>query len=102
MVGVSSSWSSVSLKMLAAAYRSGDMSLAYPLARSSPVIVVAVVTMLLGRGDQVLAPLVGRRGAHRVMTAAESGKARVEGNTVTYDRESRALRHGSGTEAPAR
>ena len=29
------------------------MSVAYPLARSSPVIVVLVVTLILGRGDQV-------------------------------------------------
>ena len=38
---------------LAGAYRAGDMSLAYPLARSSPVIVVTIVTLLLGRGDRV-------------------------------------------------
>ena len=38
---------------LAAAYRSGDLSVAYPLARSSPVIVVAVVALILGRSDQV-------------------------------------------------
>jgi len=40
---------------LAGAYRAGDMSIAYPLARSSPVIVVTIVTVLLGRGDQVSA-----------------------------------------------
>ena len=38
---------------LAGAYRSGNLSIAYPLARSSPLIVVAVVTLILGRGDQV-------------------------------------------------
>jgi len=38
---------------LAGAYRSGDMSIAYPIARSSPVIVVTVVSLLIGRGDQV-------------------------------------------------
>lgn len=38
---------------LAGAYRSGDISVAYPLARSSPVIVVTVITLLLGRGHQV-------------------------------------------------
>ncbi len=38
---------------LAAAYRSGDMSIAYPLVRSSPIIVVTVVTLVLGRTDQV-------------------------------------------------
>ncbi len=40
---------------LAGAYRAGEMSVAYPLARSSPVIVVSVVTLMLGRGDQVSA-----------------------------------------------
>ncbi len=44
---------------LAGAYRAGDMSVAYPLARSSPVIVVAVVTLILGRGDQVSTTCVG-------------------------------------------
>ncbi len=38
---------------LAGAYRSGQMSIAYPLARSSPIIVVAAVAMALGRGDQI-------------------------------------------------
>lgn len=39
--------------MLAGAYRHGDISLAYPLARSSPIIVVTVVTLLLGEGRQI-------------------------------------------------
>ena len=43
---------------LAGAYRRGDMSLAYPLARSSPVIVVMVVTIFLGRIDQVSAQCI--------------------------------------------
>ena len=38
---------------LAGAYRNGDMSVAYPLARSSPIIVVIVVTFLLGEGKSV-------------------------------------------------
>lgn len=38
---------------LAGAYRSGDISVAYPLARSSPVIVVSIMALLLGRGDQI-------------------------------------------------
>lgn len=38
---------------LGAAYRAGDMSIAYPLARSSPVIVVTFVSLVLGRGDQI-------------------------------------------------
>ncbi len=43
---------------LAGAYRAGDMSVAYPLARSSPVIVVTIVTLMLGRGEQVSAVCV--------------------------------------------
>lgn len=38
---------------LAGAYQSGDMSIAYPLARSSPIIVVSVVMLVLRRTDQI-------------------------------------------------
>jgi len=38
---------------LAGAYQSGDMSLAYPLARSSPVIVIMIVTFILGQGEML-------------------------------------------------
>jgi drug/metabolite transporter (DMT)-like permease len=38
---------------LAGAYRTGDLSHAYPLARSLPVVLVALVSVLLGRGDQI-------------------------------------------------
>ncbi len=38
---------------LASAYRTGDLSIAYPLVRSSPVIVVTIAMFLLGRGDQI-------------------------------------------------
>ena len=38
---------------LSAAYRSGDMSIAYPLARSAPVIIVTLVSFLLGQGGQI-------------------------------------------------
>lgn len=38
---------------LAAAYRAGDLSHAYPLARSLPVVLVALVSLLLGRGNQI-------------------------------------------------
>lgn len=38
---------------LAGAYRAGDISLAYPLARSSPIIVVTFVSFVLGRGDEI-------------------------------------------------
>jgi drug/metabolite transporter (DMT)-like permease len=40
---------------LAGAYRSGFMSIAYPLARSSPVIVVTVSAVMLGRGEEISA-----------------------------------------------
>lgn len=36
------------LEAMAGAYRSGDMSIAYPLARSLPVIFVFILTLLLG------------------------------------------------------
>ena len=38
---------------LAGAYRHGHLSVAYPLARSSPILIVAVVSMALGRGAQI-------------------------------------------------
>jgi len=38
---------------LAGAYRTGDLSVAYPVARSSPVFVVTVATLILGRGDNI-------------------------------------------------
>ena len=38
---------------LAGAYRSGDLSLGYPLARSLPVVLVALVSLALGRGGQI-------------------------------------------------
>ena len=38
---------------LASAYRTGDLSIVYPLVRSSPVIVVTIAVFLLGRGDQI-------------------------------------------------
>lgn len=38
---------------LAAAYRSGEMSLAYPIARSAPILIVAVEATLLGRWDEL-------------------------------------------------
>jgi drug/metabolite transporter (DMT)-like permease len=38
---------------LAQAYRRGDMSLAYPLARAVPVVLVTLLSLGLGRGDQI-------------------------------------------------
>ena len=39
------------LQALAGAYRSGDISIAYPLARALPVIFVILITLLLGKGQ---------------------------------------------------
>lgn len=41
----------VYLFALAGAYRHGDLSVSYPIARSLPVILVPLATMLLGRGE---------------------------------------------------
>lgn len=38
---------------LAAAYRAGDMSIAYPLARSAPVLIVALAAIAMGKSDQL-------------------------------------------------
>ena len=38
---------------LASAYRAGDLSIAYPIVRAIPVIIVLVVVVILGRADQV-------------------------------------------------
>ena len=40
---------------LASAYRSGELSLVYPLVRALPVLLVAGVSWLLGRGSQITA-----------------------------------------------
>ncbi len=38
---------------LAGAYRTGDMSIAYPLARSAPVLMVAGINLLIGRAHEL-------------------------------------------------
>jgi drug/metabolite transporter (DMT)-like permease len=38
---------------LAGAYRSGDISVAYPLARSSPAVIVTLAALILGRSEQI-------------------------------------------------
>ncbi len=38
---------------LAGAYQRGDISLAYPLARALPVLMIAAISILLGRGDDI-------------------------------------------------
>ncbi len=44
---------------LAGAYRNGDMSVSYPLARSLPVILVTLVNFALGRSDQISLQALG-------------------------------------------
>ncbi|HHN46058.1 MAG TPA: multidrug DMT transporter permease [Planctomycetes bacterium] len=53
LAALSGLFEAVYFSSLAGAYRAGDMSIAYPLARSSPIIVVTVVTVFLGRGKEV-------------------------------------------------
>ena len=43
---------------LANAYQRGDLSILYPIARSSPVIVVIIVTLFFDRADQVSAQCI--------------------------------------------
>jgi drug/metabolite transporter (DMT)-like permease len=38
---------------LAGAYRHGDLSMAYPIARSSPILVITFVTFILGQGHEI-------------------------------------------------
>ncbi|BCL62153.1 DMT transporter permease [Desulfomarina profundi] len=38
---------------LAAAYRQGDMSLAYPLVRAIPVLLITICNFIFGRGEQI-------------------------------------------------
>lgn len=45
------------LATLAGAYRAGDISIAYPLVRSLPVIFVYIATFIAGKGHQVSWPL---------------------------------------------
>ena len=46
------------LATLAGAYRAGDISIAYPLIRSLPVIFVFIATLVLGKGHQVSGLLI--------------------------------------------
>ena len=46
------------LATLAGAYRAGDISIAYPLIRSLPVIFVFIATLILGKGHQVSGMLI--------------------------------------------
>jgi drug/metabolite transporter (DMT)-like permease len=50
-IGLSSFFEAVYFTGLAGAYRNGDMSVAYPLARAIPVVLVALITSILGLGN---------------------------------------------------
>ncbi len=59
-LGVTGFFQALYYVALAGAYRTGDMSVVYPLARSMPVALVACVSVLLGRRAQLsLAALAG-------------------------------------------
>ncbi|MBZ0332703.1 DMT family transporter [Marinobacter sp. AL4B] len=46
------------LSALAAAYRHGEMSVVYPMARSSPLIILLIGTLFLGTSDRITAAAV--------------------------------------------
>ncbi len=53
LVGVTGLFQAIYFSGLAGAYRHGDMSLAYPLLRALPVLLITAISFLLGRGDQI-------------------------------------------------
>ena len=52
-IGLAGLCQALYLIWLAGAYRLGDLSIAYPLIRSAPIVIVTVVVLLLGCGDQM-------------------------------------------------
>ncbi len=52
-LGITGIFQAIYYRGLAGAYRNGDMSVSYPLARSLPVILVTLVNLALGRSDQI-------------------------------------------------
>lgn len=53
MIGLTGLFQAVYLSALAAAYRHGDMSVVYPMARSSPLIILLVGALFLGTADKI-------------------------------------------------
>lgn len=53
LLAATSAFMAVYYLALAGAYRSGDLSLAYPLARSLPAPMVVAVSLLVGRADRI-------------------------------------------------
>lgn len=56
------------LAALARAYRCGDISVVYPLARASPLIIVAISTLLLGQAESLT--LTGVAGIAAIMAGS--------------------------------
>jgi drug/metabolite transporter (DMT)-like permease len=52
-IGVTGLFQAIYLSSLAAAYRHGDLSTAYPIARSLPVVLVPLAALGLGRGEHL-------------------------------------------------
>lgn len=59
LLGLTGLFQAVYYISLAAAYRRGDMSLIYPLARSLPAIFVAIFAVIIGRADRISAQAFG-------------------------------------------
>lgn len=53
LAGAAGFFQALYFSALAAAYRHGDLSLAYPVVRAIPVILVLVVSIVRGHGDQI-------------------------------------------------
>ena len=53
LVSVTGLFHAIYFSSLAGAYRHGDMSLAYPLLRALPVLLITAISFLLGRGHQI-------------------------------------------------
>lgn len=53
LIAITGLFQAVYFMGLAGAYRAGHLSVAYPLARSAPVLMVAVISILMGKGDQL-------------------------------------------------
>ena len=72
---------------LAGAYRTGDMSVAYPLARALPVLFITAITLLLGLGTPV--------GCGFVVHASNGQVINIEGDSEHPINEGTACSKGS-------
>ena len=53
LVGITGLFHAIYYSGVAGAYRHGDMSLAYPMLRALPVLLITAISFALGRGDQI-------------------------------------------------